>query len=218
MFAAPRRFAATFCTAVVFWGASSLGQELPPPPPTSPWARPQPALRSAPPLPPDAEESAAVAPVPRTETHVVAELLGAVVGAGAGLGLGLGLSCVLPSERGCEGGEPEWVMAATAAFAMPVGVYAGGTLAGGRGSLGYTYLGGLTGSLLSVPVLALSASSDAEALGAFALFVFPIVGSVLGYEWSQTAAPRRPTPAQAWSVGVVPRGSQGALLGASLRF
>lgn len=148
----------------------------------------------------------------------MAELLGAVVGAGAGLGLGLGLSCVLPSDRACEGGDTEWVMAATAAFAMPVGVYAGGTLAGGRGSLGYTYLGGLTGSLLSVPLLALSASSDAEALGAVALFVFPIVGSVLGYEWSQTAAPRRPTPAQAWSVGVVPRGAQGAMLGASLRF
>ncbi len=148
----------------------------------------------------------------------MAELLGAVVGAGAGLGLGLGLSCVLPSSQGCRGGDAEWVMVSAAAFAMPAGVFAAGTLAGGRGRLGYTYLGGLTGALLAVPVMALSASSDAEALGVVALVLFPMAGSVLAYEWSQEAIAPRRRPVQAWSFGVVPRGAQGAMLGAALRF
>ncbi len=191
----------------------------------SPWARPAAAE------PPGASVEEVGRPPARSADatglggRVVAEVLGAVVGVGAGVGLGLGLTCVLPSGRDCDRtGDVASTMVTAGAFAMPVGVYTAGTLAGGRGSLGYTMLGGLTGALLSVPVIALSDSVDAKAAGAVAVIVLPVLGSILGYEWS---APSRPAPGAAtarrglgasWSLGVAPRGRDGAMVGVSARF
>jgi len=155
----------------------------------------------------------------------LAEILGAVIGTGAGVGLGVGLTCVLPSQRDCvDSRDLAWTMLAGAAFTMPVGVFTGGTLAGGRGTLGYTFLGALTGSLLSVPMVALADQFDSEGVGIAAALVFPVLGSILGFEWSAPARTTRPprgepvTRDTLWSVGVAPRGTHGALLGVGAQF
>lgn len=87
----------------------------------------------------------------------------------------------------------------TVPFAVSLGVYLAGTVAGGDGDFGAAFLGQVIGALIAAPfaLAGLLCSRDCEAgmaLGMSAALVFPIGGAVVGYEMSNDVEARVATP------------------------
>lgn len=130
--------------------------------------------------------------------RVLAEILGGVLtaslGAAFGIAVGASTDCNDSDEEGVVFLCPHVFALGTAGavLAQPLGVYGAGELAGGNGSLGYTYLGELIGAAVSLPAgLLMIELGDGEGLlavlGVGTYLIGPLVGGIIGYENSQSA-------------------------------
>jgi hypothetical protein len=110
--------------------------------------------------------------------------LGAVGGWFAGNLIGSAL-CTAPANSGAGACISEFVYGgiAGAALVLPLGVWLGGNIAHGTGSLVSTYLGGLVGAAAGGLLVAVSGSIGVLLTLGVAL---PLIGSIIGYETSMS--------------------------------
>lgn len=156
----------------------------------------------------DQSESRPEPPSGAQAGRVFAEVLGGVVTASLGAMLGIAIG----ASTDCNDSDDEGVVllcphvfalgTAGAVLAQPLGIYGSGELAGGNGSLGYTYLGELIGAAVSLPTgLLMIELGDGEGLlavlGVGTYLIGPLVGGIIGYEKSQTAPQARQKPSRA---------------------
>lgn len=153
--------------------------------PSAPWALPAPPPSASSPPSSEAATAPEGAPRPRSSwsrgSRILAESLGAVLGAAVGAGGGFITELALVEN------SPSFQLPFLAAFfAMPAGVTVAGSLGGADGRYGYALLGATLGAAVAIPLsVALDEfDRDAEPLVAGVLVVLPIVGAITGYELS----------------------------------
>lgn len=152
--------------------ASELGSGLGDPRPRLAEVAPLPPVPPPPHVARDRERPSDAAPqAPRTQHRASLSVLWEITG--GILGWGLGITPVLLGATPC-------LLPVTIPFGITTGITLGGAASGGNGSFWSVFGGQALGGLASIPLVLLADPEVALA----AVFLFPLIGGVAGYEYS----------------------------------